>query len=265
MRVMSYNMLLGGWDGDDNRRFRLQCEVVAETQPDILLLQEGKQFDLNGGRRLYEVEEALGMRAFLASAPRTGQNTAILVRPGIKPVAFETDGHHFHHAAAIATLRVPGFDQPITFISVHLCPNGPQVRLVEAAYLVNYAAPNRLRLVAGDFNSVSPLDPEPSDWESLPKHHRARYLSADGKASDRSVLQSLYSAGYVDIAARFKRNLEPTVPGAAFQGTEFVSFRSDYFLASDALAQKAVSYKVLKNDTTAAASDHYPIVAEFQP
>lgn len=109
MRVMSCNTLFGGWDGDDDRRFGLQREVVAETQPDILLLQEGKQFDCNGGRRLYEVEEALGMRAFLALAPRTGQNTAILLRPGIKPVAFETDGHHFHHAAAIATLHCRPF------------------------------------------------------------------------------------------------------------------------------------------------------------
>jgi exodeoxyribonuclease-3 len=265
MKVMSYNTLFGGWDGDDDRRFKLQREVIAETHPDILLLQECKHFDFNGNRRLYQVEEALGMRGFLAVTPRTGQNTAVLVRSGIKPVAFQSDADHFHHVAAIVTLEVPSFDQPITFVSVHLCPNGPHVRLVEAAYLVNYADPNRWTLVAGDFNSVSPLDPEPSDWDSLPKHHRARYLSADGKASDRSVLQSLYSAGYVDIAGRLKRNLDSTVPGAAFKNTEFVPFRSDYFLASDVLAEKAVSYAVIKNDKTAAASDHYPIVAEFQP
>lgn len=263
MKVLSYNTLFGGWDGDDNRRSLTQLEAIARERPDILILQECKLFDANGYRRLYEVEEALGMRGFMTLAPHTGQHTAVFARRELMPVATEGDSVHFHHAATFVTLRVPGFSSPVTVVSVHLCPCGPDVRLKEAAYLVAHAAPERLALVAGDFNSVSPLDPEP-DWSTLSPHFRARYLSPDGRSADRLVLQRLYNAGYIDIAHRFDGGPEPTVPAAAFLNSEFVPFRSDYFLASASLAEKAVSYGVIRDELTDAASDHYPIVAEFR-
>jgi endonuclease/exonuclease/phosphatase family metal-dependent hydrolase len=263
MKVMSYNTLFGGRDGDDDHRFEAQREVVAREKPDILLLQECKNFDANGYHRLYEVEEALGMRGFLAMAVETGQHTAIFIRPEWRPVSFEGDSTHFHHAAAILSLRVPGFSSPVTFVSVHLCPFGPEVRLSEAAYLVPYASPEGLTLVAGDFNSVSPHDPEP-DWSALPSHFRARYVSSDGQTADRRILQGLYQAGYTDVAHHLDGHAEPTVPGAAFPRSEFVPFRSDFFLASAALADRVVSYCVVRNPLTDMASDHYPIVAEFQ-
>ena len=263
MKVMSYNTLFGGWDGTDDRRSRAQRAVIARERPDVLLLQECKHFDLNGGRRLYETEAALGMRGFLALAPHTGQHAAVFARPELAPVAFESDSAHFHHAAAVVTLRVPGFPQPVTFVSVHLCPHGPHVRLTEAAYLVAHAAPDRFALVAGDFNSVSPFDAEP-DWTALPAHHRARYLSPDGRTADHRVLRAFDQAGYTDVARRLGRSAEPTVPGTGFTNTEFVPFRSDYFLASAALAETAVAYGVVRDERTDAASDHYPITAEFK-
>ncbi|NUN66985.1 endonuclease/exonuclease/phosphatase family protein (plasmid) [Pseudanabaena biceps] len=185
---MSYNTLFGGFDGSDNHRFLAQAEVIESVDPDILLVQEAKQYETNGFSRLYEVESALNRRGFLSLAPHTGQNTAIFVREGIEPISFESDSVHFHHAAAIGTFKVPEFDQPITFISAHLCPFGAHVRLTEAAYLSSYGAPDKLTIVAGDFNSVSPHDPEPVGWDTLPSHFQARYLSLDGKTSDKRIL-----------------------------------------------------------------------------
>lgn len=264
MKVMSWNTLYGGLDGDDERRFKLQAEIIAEVKPDILLIQEAKRFEADGNRRLYQVEQALGMRGLLALAPHTGQNTAVFARPGIEPVSFASDSVHFHHAAALATLRVPDFDRPVTFISVHLCPVGVPMRLIEAANLVTHAAPDGMVLVAGDFNSISPHDAEP-EWGELSFHHRARYTTPDGKTADRRVLETLYGAGYVDIAYKLGQHAVPTVPGAAFLDAEFAPFRADYFLASKALSHSAKSYAVVRDDRTGQASDHYPIVAEFSP
>lgn len=264
MKVMSWNTLYGGLDGEDDRRFKLQAEIVAETAPDILLLQEGKRFEADGNRRLFDVERAFGMRGFLALAPTTGQNTAVFVRPGVELVSFTSDSSHFHHAAAFVTVRVPGFERPVTFISVHLCPVGVPMRLIEVANLVTLAAPGALVLIAGDFNSISPYDPEP-EWGTLSRHHKARYTGPDGKTADRRVLETLYGAGYVDVAHKLGGNLKPTVPGAAFPDAEFVPFRADYFLATEALAERAASYAVIRNQKTGEASDHYPIVAEFNP
>jgi len=265
MKVMSYNSLFGGFDGDDARRHHLQIQAIREVGPDVLLFQEAKHYDRDGGQRLYEAERAFGMRGLLALAPHTGQNTGVFLRQGIELLSFEQDGTHFHHAATIVRARVPGFEPPITFVSVHLCPLSPHVRLTEVSHLFQLAAPDRLTLVGGDFNSVSPHDSEPSDWATLPAHHRSRYLSPDGRSADRRVLHALYQAGYVDVAHRLGAHEAPTVPGAAFQNTEFIPFRSDYFLASHALAERAIHYAVIKNSLTDAGSDHYPILAEFRP
>lgn len=262
MKVMSWNTLYGGFDVNDDRRFKLQADVIANVEPDVLPLQEARHFEADGCRRLFEVEQAIGMRGFLALAPDTGQNTAVFARPGIEPVSFRSDSAHFHHAAALATMRVPGFDRPITFISVHLCPVGVPMRLIEAANLVPFAAPDGWVLVAGDFNSILPHAAEP-EWGDLSCHHRARYTGPDGKTADRRVLETLEGAGYVDIACKLGGHATPTAPGSAFPHAEFVPFRADYFLASAPLSRCANSYAVIRNEKTDQASDHYPIVSEF--
>jgi len=264
MLVMSWNTLHGGYDDADSNRFALQVEVIAEVYPDVLLLQEARNFEADANRRLYQTERALGMRGYLALAPHTGQNTALFTRPGVEPVSFTGDSVHFHHAAALATLQIPGFALPVTFASVHLCPVGVPLRLVEVANFIPSAAPDRLTLIAGDFNSISPHDVEPQ-WGTLSSHHRARYTEPDGKRADRRVLETLEGAGYVDLAYHLGGHETPTVPSAAFPDSEFVAFRADYFLASAALANYVTSYTVIRNDKTDRASDHYPIIADFTP
>lgn len=263
MKVLTYNTLFAGLDGAGNRRQKLQHEVIREVQPDVLLLQEAKAFEANGSKPLFQTEDALGMRGLLGIAPHTGQNTAVFFRPEIKPLAFESDAVHFHHVASAAQLLVPGFAEPITFVSVHLAPCHPQVRLREAGYLIAHAAPEKLTLLAGDFNSVSPNDPEPQGWEKLPAHFQARYLSPGSKTADRETLRTLYSAGFVDLAHRLGKNGVSTVPGADFRSAEFIPFRCDHTLATPRLAERVKSYEVLKDARTGSASDHYPVLVEF--
>jgi exodeoxyribonuclease-3 len=64
-------------------------------------MQEAKGFDAAGGTLLFALEARIGMRGFLAVAPRTGQNVAIFVRDPLIPLAFEADGNNFHHALAM--------------------------------------------------------------------------------------------------------------------------------------------------------------------
>jgi len=263
MKVMSYNTLFGGFDGNDGRRFDAQLELINEVQPDILLAQELKGFSENGMKRLFKMEEIINMRGFIAPALHTGQNTGVFIRTGFKPISVEIDSEHFHHAVVIAALQIPGYTNPLTVISAHLCPFGPHVRMREACYLTNHADDNAFTLVAGDFNSVSPRDPEPVGLQELPARFRARYTMPECVQADRTVLSAFYHAGFVDIAHKFGDNM-PTVPATSFIGTEFVPFRSDYILATKALAARATSYSVIKNTITDMASDHYPVIAEFQ-
>lgn len=265
MKVLSYNTLFGGFDGTKRDRYETQIKLINALQPDVLLLQEAKGFQLNGHALLLETEARLEMRGFLGLAPHTGQNTAIFLRSPLQAISTETDHEHFHHARLSVTATVPGFDAPVTFISVHLCPHAAHIRLREAGYLLNEAAPGGLCLVGGDFNTISPADGTPADLAQLPAHFRLRYTEPDGITPDGRPLQFLESAGWQELGRISAQQDIPTVPTAGFSGTEFATFRSDYFLATERLAKHLQRYLVIRDDVTDKASDHYPIWAEFTP
>lgn len=263
LTVLTYNTLFAGRDGADDRRAQAQVGLVNELRPDVFLMQEAKGFESDGGARLYALEAQIGMRGFLALAPPTGQNVAIFIREPLRAVSFDPDCVHFHHALASLKVAIPDHEQQITFLSAHLCPNRPYLRRREAAYLTVHAAPERLTLLAGDFNSVSPHDPEPEGFASLTPHHRARYLADDLVRADRSVLAHLEAAGWTDVGHEQQSNI-PTVPTTKFAATEFAIMRCDYVLASRALAAKTKTYQVIRTPSTEMASDHYPVLATFE-
>jgi exodeoxyribonuclease-3 len=264
LKILTYNTLLGGRDGSNDRRARAQIELINRLKPDVFLMQEARGFEGGGGALLHDLEARIHMRGFLAVAPRTGQNIAVFIREPLRPLSFESDGANFHHTLATLKVAVPDSGRPITFISAHLCPNGPSIRRREAAYLAVQAAPDAFALVAGDFNSASPHDPEPNGFESLPMHHRTRYLADDLQAADRSVLANLEAAGWIDIGHKLGGANVPTVPTAGFTGTEFAVMRCDYVMATPALAAGATAYQVIRTPETDTASDHYPILANFK-
>jgi endonuclease/exonuclease/phosphatase family metal-dependent hydrolase len=263
LSVLTYNTLFAGRDGTDEHRARAQSHLINDIQPDVFLMQEAKGFGANGSAWLYAMEQSISMRGFLATAPRTGQNVAIFIRAPLRPISFDADGEHFHHALATLRVAVGDSDRHITFLSAHLCPSGSAVRQREASYLALQAAPEQLTLLTGDFNSVSPHDPEPADFSTLAPHHRARYLADDLRLADRSVLAHLEAAGWVDVGHVLGQAHIPTVPTSGFKGTEFATMRCDYVMATPALANYARSYQVIRNKATDVASDHYPVLASF--
>ncbi|MDY1449108.1 endonuclease/exonuclease/phosphatase family protein [Pseudomonas aeruginosa] len=264
LTVLTWNTLFAGRDGAEDTRAQAQAAFIQQIRPDVFLMQEAKGFDANGAVWLHALEHAIDMRGFLAVAPRTGQNVAIFIRAPLRPLAFEADGAHFHHALAMLRVAVPGSEAPVTFISTHLCPNGPQARLREAGYLAVQAAPEKLTLVTGDFNSASPHDSDPMDWPILAPHHRARYIADDLRGIDRRVLAQLEAAGWIDLGHHLGGGGTPTVPTAAYRASEFATMRCDYLLASAALARAARHYEVLRTPVTDTASDHYPVLARFE-
>lgn len=267
LKVLTYNTLFAGRDGVDDRRAVAQIGLINELTPDVFLMQEAKGFDANGCAWLYLLEAQIGMRGFLALAPHTGQHVAIFVRQPFRTVSFATDAIHFHHALATLKVALPGgsdHDPVFTFMSAHLCPNGATVRQREAAYLAVHADPNNYILLTGDFNSASPHDAEPEGFGELAAHHRSRYIANDLQTADRSILAHMETAGWVDIGYALGESKVPTVPTAGFAGTEFAVMRCDYMLASQALAQHATSYKVIRDSVTDMASDHYPVFATFE-
>lgn len=195
LTVLTWNTLYAGYDGPDDRRAKAQIRLLAELKPDVFLMQEARSLEVNGNAWLFELEARTGMRSFLALAPRTAQHIAIFIREPLRPLAFEADCANFHHTLASLRVLLPDGETVLTLMGAHLCPNGAFVRQREAAYLAVHAIPDRLTLLAGDFNSVSPHDPEPDDFAVLPAHHRTRYLANDQRTIDRGVMAQLEGAG----------------------------------------------------------------------
>lgn len=262
IRLVSYNLLDGGRDGDDERRLQKQVEIVRDQTPHILLLQEARQFDADGAAALYRLEAEFGMRGFLAPAPRTGQHLAIFIREPLRPLGFISEDAHYHHALARLELAAPGLDGPLKLVCTHLCPYAPAVRHIEASYLIGSVPAKGYTLIGGDFNSTSAHDPQPDNFHTLPADHRVRHLAADLSSVDRSVMSVFEAAGWTDIGHRHG-DLTPTAPTAGFPTRPLPHHRSDYLLASPQLARRIVHYGVLRNPLTDAASDHYPLFAEI--
>ncbi len=226
-------------------------------------MQEGKGFELNGLKALFETEDELNMRGFLGRAIHTGQNTLIFIKPSYKVDAFDYDNIHFHHVATFLNVFVPEFSLPIQFASVHLSPIGIEVRRRDAAYLMQLADPAKLSLITGDFNSLSPHDNEPENWATLSPHYRSRYFEGFSKNADRTVLEKFEAAGFIDCGHQANTTNQHTVPTKSYLNAEFVPFRCDYAMASEKLAKKLKSFDVIRTDKTDFASDHYPIFMEF--
>lgn len=72
MKIMSYNTLFGGFDGNDGKRFYAQVKLINDVQPDILLIHEAKGFLQSGMSLLFKMEERTNMRGFIAPALHTG-------------------------------------------------------------------------------------------------------------------------------------------------------------------------------------------------
>jgi hypothetical protein len=125
LTILTYNTLFAGWDGADDRRAQAQVELISSLNPDVFLMQEAKHFEAGGNALLHALEARIGMRGFLANAPRTGQNIAIFIRDPLTPLSFEAYGTNFHHTLATLKVKLPETDRPLTLISAHLCQTVP--------------------------------------------------------------------------------------------------------------------------------------------
>jgi exodeoxyribonuclease-3 len=143
-------------------------------------------------------------------------------------------------------------EREVSVCAVHLNPISAELRL--AAILHAVVAPPAI--VLGDFNAYRADDPGAEDaLARFSPRHRARAGTTD--ASD-SGFQALEDAGFVDLF----RQAHPGEPGHTIAAAG--GLRLDYIFATSDLAQCATRCDVLRSAETARASDHLPLVAEFE-
>ncbi len=250
---MTWNIKTGG-----GTRLAAVVAVLRRERPDLLALQELRDFGRHDGRRMREVAEATGMTAHLAPSA-FGQPVAVLARPPLELARTRAVRWRLHHAAASAV--VPTAQGPLTVVSTHLNPFSPYRRMREARWLAaRYASGRRLVLLAGDLNA---LDPRTDHADALARLHplyRRRHLAADGTADTRAIA-AFEAAGFVDLwRGDGDGRTAPTTEGG---GREFSGMRLDYVLGSAPAAARARNLRVVRGDETEHASDHYPVVVDL--
>ncbi|MBE1488592.1 endonuclease/exonuclease/phosphatase family protein [Plantactinospora soyae] len=266
--MMTYNIKNGGLDGTDPSRLDRILEVVAEQRPDVLALQELRGLRRNH-RRLDSVARRLGMRPYLAGG-WFGQPVAVLVRPPGRVDLARPVPRPFHHGAQRVVLETDR--GPLTVLSTHLDPYSGRRRLREAGWLVAGARragpdrrplPERLVLLMGDLNSLDPWSRHDERIARLRPEYRGRHLLPDGTTVDTRTIAALDRAGFLDLFRRPGLAVRDTVPTSQGGGAEFSGMRLDYLLATPPLARLAGPCRVVTGGTAESASDHYPLVADF--
>jgi tetratricopeptide (TPR) repeat protein len=264
LRVLSYNL----WDGfipkPEPRRARW-LEWMAEQQSDVAALQELNRYT---AERLANEAKSWG-HPYSVLLKEDGHPTALTSRTPITEVKRIRDG--MHHGL----LR--GKTRGVYFYVVHFHPSHFERRIEEADLLLREIArlpetEPRLILI-GDFNGFSPADR--AHYDSDPalepffamldqQNPGARNLNA-GRLDYRGI-ERILQAGYVDLIAQFR-------PPNRFIGTFPTELRReenhgtdrriDFIFVSPNLVSSARSARILRDNTTALLSDHYPLVAEF--
>ncbi|MFC6020070.1 endonuclease/exonuclease/phosphatase family protein [Plantactinospora solaniradicis] len=265
---MTYNIKTGGLDGGDPSRLGRILDVVVEQRPDVLALQELRGLRRNR-RRLDSVAQRLGMRPYLAGG-WLGQPVAVLVRPPGRVLAARPVRRPFHHGAQRVVIDTDR--GPLTVLSTHLDPYSGRRRLREAGWLIAGARragpdtgplPDRLVLLMGDLNSLDPWTGHDERIGRLRPGYRGRHLLPDGVTVDTRTIAALDRAGFVDLFRRPGVQVQNTVPTTGGGGAEFSGMRLDYLLATPPLARLAGPCRVVTGGAAESASDHYPLVAEF--
>ncbi len=258
---MTYNVLTGGRDAGSRARLEAILSVIEAQRPDILALQECNFFEADGHEVLHWFERRLEMRGLLAPAD-SGFHVALFVR-GLPVISHHGARGWCQHATLRATVALGR--EPLELFSVHHDPFSPTARVREAEYIAGRSRPEGLQLALGDFNAVSPIDEARLDFDSLPARYRVRQTQrqlAEPKLDGRSIAAML-EAQFVDLLHERSAGFEPTVPTELVPAGQRFEMRIDHVFASRRLARHCTACFVVRQPEVHQASDHYPVVADF--
>jgi exodeoxyribonuclease-3 len=260
MRIMTYNVKRGSVDGHRDSLPQI-AEVIRNSSPDILAVQQATGLGDRGMRRLFELEQQTGLRAFYAAA-EAGEDAALMVSERLTVFALEVDAKNFENPALILRTKTSSA-RPLTVVAAHLSSTAGTRRLLETEQLLKFGAEDNVILL-GDLNGLSPLDSGlPEKLDQLPSHIMAKHVRPETGQPDTRAIGVLLAAGFVDLFRRFDATGEGlTMPTTSTRGDN-PGVRVDYIFASSAMADRARSCIVRTDAGADAASDHYPVVAVF--
>ncbi len=261
LKIISYNV----WYGFTKVPERKESWItwMRNQHPDIVSLQELNEYS---PEKLAEDALSFG-HPYSVLLKEDGFPTGITSRFPIEDVKRVTEG--FHHG--LLRVRIEG----IYVYAIHLHPSNWETRKVEIKQILEDIAslpPDSKIILAGDFNTFSPLD------SSYYSHGRLEPFFAErdslyGEKNlnkgqlDYSVIQEILDSGLIDLEASM-RTSSFIFPGSfptlvEKEGEHGDQRRLDYIYASDNLASKVTRADIITSDTAFLLSDHLPVIVEI--
>ncbi len=251
-RLLTYNIL----DGGEGREAAL-IDIIHAAAPDVVVMPEVMHLAM-----LERMAAELAMaECRLANGPDGGRRVGVLSRLPI--LGWRSLPSRPPWRDGIELSVRPDGGQPLTIYGLHLKVlntwsleswRTQEMRIVLEH--IRRAAPGP-HLLAGDFNAIAPGDRvvrRPTQlWDQV-------WLWLKVGPAMRRALRPLLKAGYVDCF----RALHPRDDGYTFRASD-PRARLDYVFADLALSPALRECQVVTQpDAVRSASDHLPVLAEFE-
>lgn len=243
-RLLTYNIMRGG-----HGRVGSLATVINACEPDLVLLQEATD-----PRLVEQLARATSMAEWRAFRK---QSLGFLSR---RPVASCNSTRPWFSRHAFIEVVPEG--ERLRLFGVHLSAVHAawteRRRVLELRALLRSVQRQQdgFHVLAGDFNTIAPGDT--LEVAKLPLRVRPFVWLSGGRIRWRTV-QTVLDAGYTD-AFRLKH---PTDPGLTLP-TSGPHVRLDYVFVPAGEAARVERCEVVRHPAAAAASDHFPVLAELR-
>lgn len=257
MRVITYNIFYGG-----EERIPLIAQILCAQNPDLVALQEA-----NDRSNAEQLAGALNMQLVYGESDNTFRVAWLSRLPVLRvhnyqlPFLLQGPLTEFTMPKTSLSLEVEWNGSPLHLYTTHLQARYPaeyeECRLREVEAILGEIQPIQEEplLLVGDLNAFAP-DDQVGSFPIDSVEYANRQFIEQGK---RLAIARLQEAGLVDCF----RVLHPTQAGYTSDARKGLSMRIDYCFASPHLAQSLRSCEVIRNELTAKASDHLPVLVEF--
>lgn len=262
LKIISHNVWYGFTKVPERKKTWIAW--MNDQEADIVSLQELNEYNQ---AKLAEDAKSYG-HAYSVLLKEEGFPTGITSRYPIEDVHRVTEG--FHHG--LLRVRIKG----IYFYVIHLHPSNWETRKSEINRIledINTLPANSKVILAGDFNTFSPLDSSYYSHGKLEPFFNERDLLFEEKnlnngKLDYTVIQEVLDFGLIDLEASL-RNFSYIFPGSfptlvEKEGEHGDQRRLDYVFASKNLAEGVTRAKIITSDTASSLSDHLPVIIDLR-
>jgi len=242
-RLLTYNI----WVGGQGRAERL-ARVIASCEPDLVVLQEATRPEV--------VEQVAALAGMAAWGAHERGSLGYLSREPVVHAVWHRPRYSRHAFVEVVPARFRCHVFGVHLSAVHSAwTERRRVYELQAMLKTVRGREPGFHLLAGDFNTLAPdatLDPR-----RLPLRLRPILWASGGRVRWRTI-KTVLEAGYVDAY----RTCHPDQPGFTMP-TWDPHVRLDYAFVPSSFAERIIRCDVVRDAEALAASDHLPVVGEF--